>query len=309
MSNKKDIRDSIKHYPYSTNRHLVFDWASLAMHMLHAPENGTYIKDLSPLQMQCTSLSYNKDGYYVSYGNNEKVYHITKTDKLNREIIYELPSDVTLLSSDWHSKLSKDVIDYIMHIEAAEWQCNIWFSKMLGEVINIIKIFNPRDITIALEGKNTWRHDVYNEFYSRPGKITYQVCDNLYIMKYDLKEILLVTEGSDITNIVDKSRKANKAKGIINGKKEFESITSGKEFTSIDKKDLPKFIYDYCNDRLVPTYKGNRKSKDWEFAFTKSEWAFIRDESAKVISKYFRSFAIKHDRCEGDDIVHLAIKK
>jgi hypothetical protein len=307
-SKKKHI-DSISFYPHKKDRHVTFDWASVAMHMLHAPESGKYIKESTPISMQCTGIYYDKSGYYVSFGNDKKIYHITKENgKLVRNINADLPETVTSMGDDWGSKLSQEITDYIMHIEAAEWQCNMWVNKMYNEVLSILNIFNPKHVTIALEGRNTWRHDVYNEYYSREGKVKYLVCDNLYSVRYDLKEILLVTDGNNnITNVVDKGRRASKVKNIISGKIEYESIVGDSQFTELD--EVPRYILDYSVDNIIPTYKGNRKKTEWEFAFSKSEWGTIRDECAKSITKYINANVVQHDKCEGDDIVHLSIKE
>ena len=81
----------IKTYPYSPNRLMVIDWASLSYHQMHS----------------------------------------IKSEKRTT----------------------------VLNIESAEDEIRMWNNHMLSKVLKYIKLFNPKDIICALEGKNVWRFD------------------------------------------------------------------------------------------------------------------------------------------------------
>ena len=307
--NTKPKYDSLRHYTYSDNRLLVFDWASLAMHILHAPDKGVFIKDMSPMGgYSFDGVAYDKTGYYVRYGNT--IYQLTKKGNvINRSIVDSTPEQLTSLDETTTRALIDKLPQEFANMEVAQFQATIWMSKMLEEVINIVQIFNPRDVVIALEGYDNWRHGVYDEYYKLPGKVTLEKSDTMVIVKYDLAEIMLVMDGDNIVETINKGSRANKEKNIISGKIRFNERYETEKFSVVEFTDILPELSTYIWKDVVPKYKGNRKKTEWTHAFNKSEWNNIRNNCAKALSNYMNVKVAQDDKCEGDDIANVAIRE
>lgn len=52
-------------------------------------------------------------------------------------------------------------------------------------------------------------------------------------------------------------------------------------------------------------YKSTRTREDWDLVFTYSEFKKVRDEFALKLAGIFGCHVVKHDRCEGDDILAI----
>jgi 5'-3' exonuclease len=61
--------------------------------------------------------------------------------------------------------------------------------------------------------------------------------------------------------------------------------------------------FDYCD-----TYKSTRTHSDWDLVITYSEFKAFRDECAVKFAKTFGLHTVKHDKCEGDDILAISAR-
>ena len=173
------------------------------------------------------------------------------------------------------------------NIDSAYLERIHWKANMLLEILDTIQLFNPIDIIIALEGRNTWRHDVFIKYYKENHKITYDKTG--YYIHHD-NDITLIFKEND----------------------EFK-FAKMKDKTNIPDKEI---LYDKLPEHIrkivdvaLPKYKGDRKKKPWDFKMTKGEFSDLRDSFAKDLAKIFRAKTVVVDNAEGDDIIYTTTVK
>lgn len=174
-------------------------------------------------------------------------------------------------------------------ITSAEEEVSAWKSAMVRNMLEIIRIFNPMDIIIALEGgTKTWRHGYYRDYYLKN-----------HSLKYNKKGFYLFYD-NDVLHIE---------------KSEFGEVSANKI-----KKDIPEDLKDISLEKLkedtkniildkFPEYKGSRKSKPWEFYMTKKQFNELRDSFAADVSKFLRCKVICSEMAEGDDVIYQSCIK
>ncbi len=162
-----------------------------------------------------------------------------------------------------------------------------WKTGMLYNILDAIKLFNPLDVIISLEGHKTWRHGVFKEYYSKNNKITYD--KRGYFLHYDNDIVFIFKEGPDIKvlKLKDKTDVPEK---------------------EIKYEDLPERIRSLM-DSLFPRYKESRAKKPWEFQMSKKEFGDLRNSFAYDLSKIIRAKTIMINEAEGDDIIAVSCDK
>jgi len=162
-----------------------------------------------------------------------------------------------------------------------------WKAGMIYHILDAIKVFNPMDIIISLEGYKTWRHGVFKEYYSVHNKITYD--KRGYFLSYDNDTLFIYKEGEEV------------------------KFTKLKDKTDVPEKEikydkLPERIKAIV-DSLLPRYKESRSKKPWEFMMSKKEFGELRNSFAKDISKILRAKHVMVEAAEGDDIIYVSCTK
>lgn len=216
----------IKTYPYSPNRLMVIDWASLSYHQMHS----------------------------------------IKSEKRTT----------------------------VLNIESAEDEIRMWNNHMLSKVLKYIKLFNPKDIICALEGKNVWRFDYVREYYGENATVYYD--SSAYYIRFDNCLFKVYKDGTEFKfhpmDIIDdvhiyqlKCKKLN---------------------------ELPKATQDIIWDLylpngkpMLPKYKGTR-SDEWEYMTPKAEWKAHKEKFAVELGKLYRAKCIGIEGAEGDDVAYVA---
>lgn len=206
------------------------------------------------------------------------------------------PSRSRLLILDWGSlsyhqlfALSslKRVANPTFPLNTAQDEVIAWKTKMIREILDMIKLFNPLDILIALEGKHTWRHNYFLEYYTKNSKIFYDSTG--FYVSYD----------NDLIKIY-------KSNGIILSEKlEDKLILASATIKEIKYENLPEHVKEEVK-KILPKYKGARAKRGWDFFMTKQDFNNLRNSFAAEISKIFRAHIIGTDRSEGDDIIYVA---
>ena len=174
------------------------------------------------------------------------------------------------------------------HIDSSEKELDVWKSLMLDRIIRYVKLFNPMDIVFALEGDDLWRKKFYTEYYNKYASITYDKSG--YYVKYDN---FLYKLTKDLTGqiIVDKCDPALDISATL----------------PVAREKVSSKVADILNE-LIPSYKGNRKSRPWEFYTDKKEWTIFRDRFARQLAPIFRGKCVSVSEAEGDDVIYVSTK-
>lgn len=223
-------------------------------------------------------------------------------------------SDNRLMIVDWASlayhqlwSMGSDKNREKYGLQNAEGELRIWKNKMVVYMRELIEMFNPKDIILAIEGKS-WRKQFVKDYYNEHGKVYY---DDKYIY----------TETDNYAYRVGKS--------IVNSVDEHGNPTEEVEYTAerIKPKDFSIFRSLPCKklgelnpvknsmlwnifsgkNPIIPSYKGTRSKQDWDFMIDKAVWQHEKDEFGKAIAPYFRALAVQVDGAEGDDVIYNSI--
>lgn len=181
------------------------------------------------------------------------------------------------LKSAMNSKYGKD-------IQTAQDEVREWKAGMIRKILDAIRLFNPLDVIIALEGTKTWRHDVYTEYYTKHMKITYSK-DGYFVM-YDNDVSWVRKENGVIV-----SDKLKKKDNVPDKKIEFDKLSDEAKEAVL---------------AALPKYKGARQKKAWDFNMSKHEFNMLRNSFAKDVSGIFRAHVVMVDSAEGDDVIAVS---
>lgn len=231
--------DPIKSWPYSSNRLVIVDWASLSYHQWH--------------------------GMNTKLNNN--------------------PHNFNLPGDGWDDG----------GMRTSQQEIAIWRTSMLNRMLKYIKLFNPIDIALALEGTNVWRNQVVKDYYGENCKVHYD--SDSYYLRYD--------------NLLYRVYKKN---GQIVAEK--KDIVKDKDLLDNPSKklgDMPdrvqKMLWDAYlpngTTPLLPSYKGKRQKQAWDFETDRKYWREYKDEFAKEVSGIFRAKPIRMLDAEGDDVIYV----
>jgi len=215
-----DYYNPLKSYPYSKNRLLIIDWASLSYHQLFA-------------------------------------------------------------------LVSKKKTTTYFDISTPEDELYAWRTGMVSKLIKYVRLFNPRDILLTLEGNNVWRNDYVKDYYNNNCTVFYD--SSGYYVKFDNFLYKFYKKEGEID--------FQKCDPIVD-----QSLLTGKQ-----KKitELPERIQKLFWDNVLPRYKGQRAKAFWPFMVDKKEWKDYKEEFTQKVSKVFRSHVIGRKDCEGDDIIYV----
>lgn len=179
-----------------------------------------------------------------------------------------------------------------------EDELTVWRTKMFNRMLDYVRLFNPMDIILCLEGKNAWRKKVVKDYYSENATVYwdaegYFVCSDNYIYR-----VTKAGEGFGVVKVPVKQRAV------------FESLSHRK------LADLPEATQEMLwgvktstGTPVLPSYKGKRGSSSWDFSVDKKYWQAYKDEYAAELAPFFRAKAVKCDVAEGDDMIYASVKK
>ncbi|GAG95029.1 unnamed protein product, partial [marine sediment metagenome] len=214
----------------------------------------------------------------------------------NRLLIIDWSS---LAYHQWFAIASKNSTAYL-EIDDSEDELYVWRTRMINKMVDYIKLFNPRDILITLEGTKVWRNQIVRDYYNEHTTVYYDKSG--YYLRFD--------------NFLYKATK-NEGGGIDVDK--LDIVKDADLLPATHKKlgEMPDrakellWRLQYISPKLVakpalPKYKGTRSAKYWPFMTEKKDWKNHKEEFAKQIQKVFRSHTIGQSNAEGDDAIYVA---
>lgn len=190
-----------------------------------------------------------------------------------------------------HGLLGKKDSAQVLDIDTPEKELEIWRHGMLRKMTQYIKMFNPKEVVLTLEGNDIWRNDVVKDYYNENTMVYYD--KNNYYAKFD-NFIYMFTKNDD-GSIAHQKLDLLDAEKILpnNGKK---------------LKDMPDRIQILFWDTVLPKYKGTRSSQPWNFIIDKKVWRNYKETFASEIAEIFRAHVIGLPEAEGDDVIYVSAK-
>lgn len=189
----------------------------------------------------------------------------------------------------WHSMFSKARVNSGYYVlDTSEKELEMWRSSMTRKVMSFIRLFNPLDVIIALEGDGEiWRKKHYREYYQKNALIFYD--KNGFYLRFDnfLYQIRKSTDGNMTVEKLDPTQPLKDVKPIL-----YDKLSPAAQ---------------QAINSCLPSYKGNRASQPWKAITPKSVWTKYRDEFAHKLSEVIRANTIMDSEAEGDDIIYTAI--
>lgn len=182
---------------------------------------------------------------------------------------------------------------------AEDEELTVWRSKMFNRMLDYIRLFNPLDIILCLEGKNAWRKKVVKDYYSEHAMIYW---DNVgYYVSSDNYTYRVTKEGEDCYSV---NKVSPRVKAV------YESLDH-RVLGKLPQKtqDMLWSIKTSTGTPVLPSYKGKRGASAWDFSVDKKYWQAYKDEYAMELAPFFRAKAVKCAIAEGDDMIYAAVKK
>lgn len=213
----------------------------------------------------------------------------------NRLVIFDWAS----LSYHMFHSLASDKNRERYGLLDSEGELELWRTKMIGRVMDYVALFNPRHVVFALEGKAAWRKRFVEEYYGEHADIYYNKSEYYVLADNYLYMVQKASDGGfAVTKLAIKDR--SKLEGLHHRK-----------LKDMPEKQRAMFwgIYTPSGDPILPSYKGQRKSKPWKFATDKKVWAEYRERFAKELAPLFRARPLQCHHAEGDDIIYATIRK
>lgn len=178
-----------------------------------------------------------------------------------------------------------------------------WRNLMFGRLIGYIKLFNPKHLVFALEGKRAWRRDTVRKYYEEHADIYYD--KSAYYVVADnaaYKVSVSYTDGDgehyNVAKIPMDSWGSFKDKKHLK-LNELPEATQQKLWNVATESGTP----------VLPSYKGTRKHSDWPFSVNKKVWMDYKDVYATELAPLFRARAVKSDIAEGDDVIYASVQR
>jgi len=192
----------------------------------------------------------------------------------------------------WHAMASKHSTAYT-DIDNSKDELRVWRTRMVSIVLDWIKMFNPRDILITLEGNHVWRNDLVTEYYKEHAIVYYDKSG--YYLKRDNFLYKITKNGDELT--VDK----------MDVVKDIDSLppTFKKLGDMPDRVQSLMWELYHGKKAILPKYKGTRAGQPWTFYTDKKVWKEYKEKFAKEIQKIIRCHVIGHDNAEGDDVLYV----
>jgi len=201
----------------------------------------------------------------------------------------------------WHAMNSKlktsTAMEFDPDLMTSEEELAIWRTSIVNRMIKYIRLFNPMDIVIALEGKNVWRTSVVKDYYSENAIVSYD--DKGYYVRYDnfLYQVRKSSSGFQVTKL------------DIKEDGELALLPNAAPLGTYPQRVqdmLWNMFLANGTTPLLPVYKGKRKNQEWPFITDKKIWRDYKDEFGKAVAKMCRAYAIGKDDAEGDDVIYVA---
>ena len=175
----------------------------------------------------------------------------------------------------------------------------IWRTKMFNRMLDYIKLFNPMDIILCLEGKKAWRRNFVRDYYNKEATIYYDA--NSYYVNSDNYTFKVDKIGDDQYDVV---KIPLKQKAIYESLKHRQLCDMPE-----DKRDMLWSIKTTTGTPILPSYKGKRAASAWDFSVDKKYWQEYKDQYAMQIAPFFRAKAVRCEVAEGDDMIYASAKK
>lgn len=177
-------------------------------------------------------------------------------------------------------------------------ELTVWRTKMFNRMLDYVRLFNPMDIILCLEGKNAWRKQVVKDYYTKYATVYwdsegYYVCSDNYTYR-----VTKAGEGYGVVKVAPKQKSL------------YESL-SHKQLGELPQatQDMLWGVKTSTGTPVLPSYKGKRGASAWEFSVDKKYWQAYKDKYAIELAPFFRAKPVKLHNAEGDDMIYGAVKK
>lgn len=175
----------------------------------------------------------------------------------------------------------------------------VWRTKMFNRILDYVKLFNPMDIILCLEGKKAWRRNFVRDYYDKEATVYYD--SNSYYVSSDNYTFKVDKIGEDQYNVV---------KVPLKQKALYESLKHRKLCDMpAEKREMLWGIKTTTGTPILPSYKGKRAASAWDFTVDKKYWQEYKDQYAMQIAPFFRAKAVRCEVAEGDDMIYASVKK
>lgn len=175
----------------------------------------------------------------------------------------------------------------------------VWRTKMFNRLLDYVKLFNPMDIILCLEGKKAWRRNFVRDYYNKEATVYYD--SSSYYVHSDNYTFKVDKVGDDQYNVV---------KVPLKQKAVYESLKHRRLCDMpAEKRDMLWSIKTTTGTPILPSYKGKRGASSWEFTVDKKYWQEYKDQYAMQIAPFFRAKAVRCEVAEGDDMIYASVKK
>lgn len=181
----------------------------------------------------------------------------------------------------------------------SEGEIELWRVKMITRIMDYVALFNPRHVIFALEGKDAWRKKFVKEYYTEHAEVYWNKVE--YYVSAD-NMLYMVQKANGGGYAVTKLKACDKAKLSELRHRKLGEMPA-------DKQAMFWGIHTAKGTPILPSYKGQRKSKPWPFFTDKGVWAEYRERFAKEVAPLFRARAIQCLHAEGDDIIYASVMK
>ena len=180
-----------------------------------------------------------------------------------------------------------------------EDELKVWRTRMFNRMIEYVKMFNPMDIVLCLEGKNAWRKQVVYDYYNEHAEVYYDDCS--YYVSSDNYNYRVTKVSDDVYDAVKVPFKQRFTFTTLHHRK-LKNLPK-------EKIDMLWKIRTASGTPILPSYKGKRAVSAWEFSVDKHYWQQYKDDFAKELAPMFRARAVKCDVAEGDDMIYGSVRK
>ena len=181
----------------------------------------------------------------------------------------------------------------------SEGELELWRTKMITRVMDYIALFNPRHLVFALEGKAAWRKKYVEDYYGRNAEIYWNKSE-YYVLSDNY--LFMVQKASGGGYAVTQLKITDREKLAELKHRKLMDMPPEKQRMFWD-------IHTTTGRPILPSYKGQRKSRPWTFFTDKKIWAEYRERFAKELAPLFRARAIQCMHAEGDDIIYATVQK
>lgn len=213
--------------------------------------------------------------------------------------------DNRLLIVDWASLSYHQVHSIVSHTNrakygllSAEGELELWRNKMFGKMMDYIKLFNPMHVIFCLEGTKTWRKDFVKDYYTKHATVYYD-------------RTTFFVESDNYTYRVVKTPDGFACNRVpVKEYPSFKGLTHKQlgEFKK-EKQDVLWGIYTASGTPILPSYKGQRGSREWKLLIDRNYWREYKDQFGVELAPYFRAKAVRCMRAEGDDMIYASAMK